>query len=61
VVQQQHYCEIFRHGLQLPELKELRATMGLLGSGVDALAMVKCCPNLERLDLLAQVWFHWRS
>jgi hypothetical protein len=47
--------------LQLPELKELRATMGLLGSGVDALAMVKCCPNLERLDLLAQVWFHWRS
>ena len=51
LVEQQHYCSIFPEGRRLPELRELRATMGLLGSSGDAEALTQCCPNLERLEV----------
>jgi hypothetical protein len=56
LVPQEQYCYMWpaeEVGVQikLPELKELRATMGMLGIADDAAAMVGCCPKLERLDL----------
>jgi hypothetical protein len=48
---QQHYRRIFPDGRQLPRLRKLQATMGLLGTTVDVVAMVRCCPNLEQLDV----------
>jgi hypothetical protein len=59
LVAQQHYqsinqcytCKMIRKGRQLPQLKKLRATMGVLGTRRDAEALVGCCPNLEHVDL----------
>jgi hypothetical protein len=51
MVEQQHYSRKFPAGRQLPKLKELRATMGVLGSAEDAEGLVRCCPNLEHLDV----------
>jgi hypothetical protein len=51
LVEQQHYNKMFRKGRRLPQLKRLRATMGVLGTAKDAEALVRCCPNLEHVDL----------
>jgi hypothetical protein len=51
LVEQQHYRKMIRKGRQLPQLKKLRATMGVLGTRRDAEALVGCCPNLEHVDL----------
>jgi hypothetical protein len=47
------YPQLFPRGRRLPYLKELRATMGLLGVGHEecAYTVVRCCPSLERLDV----------
>jgi hypothetical protein len=58
LVEQQQYSHMFPAGRQLPRLKELWATMGLLGTAKDASALAKCCPNLEHLDVSKGV-FAW--
>jgi hypothetical protein len=58
LLQQQQYRHMFPEGRRLPKLKELWATMALLGTAKDAEALVKCCPNLEHLDVSKGV-FAW--
>ena len=53
LVAHQHYRKMFAEGRQLPKLKELHATMGVLGTADNAQALVRCCPNLERLEVSA--------
>lgn len=58
LVDEDLYRHMFPNGRQLPALKELRATKGLLSTEWATQAMVRCCPNLERLDVGtgARVW-----
>jgi hypothetical protein len=50
LVRHHQYCHMFPEGRQLAKLRELRATMGLVGTEANVLKLVRCCPNLERLD-----------
>jgi hypothetical protein len=51
LVHQDLYRHMFPKERQLPALKELRATKGLLNTGWATQAIARCCPNLERLDV----------
>ena len=51
LVLQPGYEHMFPAGRQLPQLRELRATMALLGSCPVVDEFVRCCPALEVLHL----------
>lgn len=51
LVPQELYVDMFPDGRKLPHLRELHATMGLLGDWDATVEMVQCCPNLEVLDV----------
>ena len=45
------YDQVFPQGCRLPQLRQLYATMGLLGNAAAVRALVEGCPALEYLDL----------
>jgi hypothetical protein len=45
------YSHMFPAGRQLPHLRGLRATMGLLAGYQDTTSLGRCCPNLQHLEL----------